>query len=60
MMLLITLAACLMLNFGRLLIMNNEKVFYNFNKLTELQKKILRMMVTTRKDLENAKIKFIH
>lgn len=60
MMLLITLVACLMLNFGRLLIMNNGKVFYDFNKLTDLQKKILKMMITSRKDLENAKIKFIH
>ena len=59
MMLLITLVACLVLNFGRLLIMNNGKVFYDFNKLTDLQKKILKMMITSRKDLENAKIKFI-
>ena len=40
--------------------MNNGKVFYDFNKLTDLQKKILKMMITSRKDLENAKIKFIH
>lgn len=40
--------------------MDSKKVFYDFNKLTELQKKILKMMVTTRKDLNHAKIKFIH
>lgn len=40
--------------------MDSKKVFYDFNKLTELQKKILKMMITSRKDLENDKIKFIH
>lgn len=39
--------------------MDSKKVFYDFSKLTELQKKILKMMITGRKDLENDKIKFI-